>query len=374
MATGQAASVVVTNHNYASWLGQAIDSALAQAYPEVEVVVVDDGSTDSSRAVIASYGERITALFQRNRGQAAAMNAGFAASQGDPIIFLDADDVLRPSALACAADLLQQGQVAQVHWPQIVIDEESRPIGEIFPQEPLPSGDLRDHAARMGPGSFVTSPTSGNAFPRWLLKQIMPIKPQTLRMCADQYVIRLAPLFGQMATLEEPQSFYRRHPASGYADRSFERQLELGYQTMETLIDPYDHWCRWLGLPADPDGWRNESWFHRLHHLVLTLDELIAPTTPFTLIDEGRTGMTTNSERLARTFPERDGVWWGVPADDAEAVQELERQRELGSRYLGVPWFTRWWLDYYNDFAAYLRREYRVTLEDELLILFALSA
>ena len=69
-------SIIISNYNYGRFLSAAIDSALAQTYQTVEVIVVDDGSTDNSREVIESYGDRITALFQKNGKQAAALNYG----------------------------------------------------------------------------------------------------------------------------------------------------------------------------------------------------------------------------------------------------------------------------------------------------------
>ncbi|MCC2671779.1 MAG: glycosyl transferase, partial [Armatimonadetes bacterium] len=76
------ASVIINNYNYARYLPEAVESALAQTYPHTEVVVVDDGSTDHSRAVLAGYGDRLRTVFQENGGQASAFNAGFAASRG----------------------------------------------------------------------------------------------------------------------------------------------------------------------------------------------------------------------------------------------------------------------------------------------------
>jgi glycosyltransferase involved in cell wall biosynthesis len=72
-------SIIIPNHNYAQYLSASIQSALDQSYPSVEVIVVDDGSTDDSRLVIESFGSRIRTIYQENQGQTAANNAGFSA-------------------------------------------------------------------------------------------------------------------------------------------------------------------------------------------------------------------------------------------------------------------------------------------------------
>jgi len=107
------ASIVITNYNYGRFLARCIDSALAQSYPDTEVVVVDDASLDS-REIIQSYGKRVVpVLEERNRGQGAAFNSGFRACQGDVVLFLDADDWLYPHAVARVVAALSPG-VAQV--------------------------------------------------------------------------------------------------------------------------------------------------------------------------------------------------------------------------------------------------------------------
>ncbi len=87
------ASIIVNNYNYGRFLAEAIESALSQTYANTEVIVVDDGSTDNSRDIIASYKDQIIPVLKENGGQASAFNAGFQASSGEVIFFLDADFV-----------------------------------------------------------------------------------------------------------------------------------------------------------------------------------------------------------------------------------------------------------------------------------------
>ena len=93
-------AVVIPVYNGAAFLAEAIDSALAQGDQLLDVLVVDDGSTDESAAVAARYAPRVRLMQQQNRGAAAARNAGVAATAGDLIAFLDADDTWYPGKLA----------------------------------------------------------------------------------------------------------------------------------------------------------------------------------------------------------------------------------------------------------------------------------
>ncbi len=100
-------SVVIAAYNIAEYLPGAIDSALAQTYPRVEVVVVDDGSTDETPAILARYGSRIVTVTQENRGLASARNAGIRAARGELIGLLDGDDLWLPERLAKLVPVLE---------------------------------------------------------------------------------------------------------------------------------------------------------------------------------------------------------------------------------------------------------------------------
>ncbi|HYP26928.1 MAG TPA: glycosyltransferase [Blastocatellia bacterium] len=91
-------SVVIPCYNQGRFLGEAIESVFAQTYEHYEIIVVDDGSSDETARVAASY-ERVRCLSQKNRGLASSRNAGLGASEGSYLVFLDADDRLLPNAL-----------------------------------------------------------------------------------------------------------------------------------------------------------------------------------------------------------------------------------------------------------------------------------
>ena len=99
-------SVVIPCFNDERHLGDAIRSALEQTYPHVEVIVVDDGSTDESVSVAQSFGDRVTVLRKRNGGPASARNVGMHAARGAFVTFLDSDDILLPEFLSKTAAVL----------------------------------------------------------------------------------------------------------------------------------------------------------------------------------------------------------------------------------------------------------------------------
>src|SRR5579862_7959674 len=119
--TNGLASIIINNYNYGRFLPEAIDSALQQTYPHTEVIVVDDGSTDRSREIIAAYGDRIIPVLKENGGQTSAVNSGFAASHGDVVLFLDADDALEPSAVEQAVRALDDTVTVKAHWPMLEV-------------------------------------------------------------------------------------------------------------------------------------------------------------------------------------------------------------------------------------------------------------
>jgi len=204
-------SIVINNFNYGRFLSRAIDSALRQDYPYVEVIVVDDGSTDESPAIIAGYADRCIAVLGENRWQGAAYNAGFRASRGDIVLFLDSDDVLYPQA-ASAIVRAWTPTTAKVQFPLEVIDAAERPLGHRMPNLPFVAGDVR--ALLFAYGYYPSPPGSGNAFSRRMLERVMPLDEEAWRVGSDGVVIGLAPLYGEVVSLPQPLAGYRQHDSN----------------------------------------------------------------------------------------------------------------------------------------------------------------
>jgi glycosyltransferase involved in cell wall biosynthesis len=206
-------SVIIDNFNYARFLRAAIDSALAQSYARVEVIVVDDGSTDNSRDVISSYGDKVTTIFKPNGGHASAFNAGFRASRGSIVMFLDADDALLPTAVEEVVRACHPG-TAKVQFVLAYIDADGHALGAIVPYSPaqMLDGDIR--ASILEAGGYVGVPTSGNAFARTVLDRILPLSESQWRQAADTSLEIIAPFLGDVVSLRKTLGGYRVHEAN----------------------------------------------------------------------------------------------------------------------------------------------------------------
>ena len=139
----QTVSVIIPTYNRVDLIAQAIDSVLAQAYPQTEIIVADDGSTDDTAAVVGVYDDRVRYLALPHRGQpAATRNAGIRAATGDLLAFLDSDDLFLPNKLAVQVAALTQNQAAGVVYSNGVYFRTTpdAPLGRVLDGLPAPSG------------------------------------------------------------------------------------------------------------------------------------------------------------------------------------------------------------------------------------------
>ena len=124
-------SIIIPTYNYSQYVCRAIDSALSQTYPNVEVIVIDDGSTDDTAAIVTDkYEQRISYLWQVNKGASSARNLGISVSRGDYIAFLDSDDRYKPENIERKVQYLQcHKEYRWVYSDWVWINESNRIIG-----------------------------------------------------------------------------------------------------------------------------------------------------------------------------------------------------------------------------------------------------
>lgn len=257
LANNPLVSVIVNNYNYARFLPAAIDSVLRQTYPAIELIVVDDGSTDRSQEIICGYGERLVPLLKQNGGQASAFNAGFARCHGDVVIFLDSDDVLLPDAIRRVVDAFHANPaLAKVHYRMAVIDATGGCTGDLKPPPHVRmlEGDLRRQYLTF-PDDVWRLPTSGNAYAAAALRQIFPVPEEGYRGGADTYLTHLAPLFGPVHFIDQVSAYYRVHGANNYELASANLNLVRIRRNVTHAIQTHAYiWktARSLGLPGQP--------------------------------------------------------------------------------------------------------------------------
>jgi len=294
-------SILISNHNYGAYLGDAIESTLQQTYDRLEVVICDDGSTDSSPRIIERYralDRRIRVIYQANGGQSAALNAAFDKSTGDILCLLDADDVFEADKVRRVVEAFSAAPDAGLAVNRmLIVDKNRKYLGEIPLLSPLATGwqgpSLNICGPRVLPG---LPPCSGLSLRRAIAGSIFPL-PSGLRAYADTLIQVLAPRIAPIVAIQAPSSEYRIHGTNVAAINAFTE----------------DH-LRNLAV------WEGEIWRvwrrHVLSSSAASLDTPVPETAP--------TLMAYAYARF-RSDPKSAAVYQAIPADYFRALPRLFR-------------------------------------------------
>lgn len=189
-------SIIIPVHNGEAYIVEAVDSILKQDHSDLEVLVIDDGSTDRTRDSLARFEDRIRVLSQENRGQSAARNAGVRAATGGLIGFLDADDIWTDDHLALMLPHLDETEpydFVRGHTRFIRMTEEGLESSEPLFMEALVGACLYRRGVLDAVGPFDESMRAGEDF---------------------DWSIRLAESGSREKRLSEATLLYRRHDAN----------------------------------------------------------------------------------------------------------------------------------------------------------------
>jgi glycosyltransferase involved in cell wall biosynthesis len=270
-------SVIIANYNHRDFVGAAIKSALAVDWPDKEVIVVDDASTDDSRTIIEGFRNSVAGYFRPKSNQLGAHIFGFEQSAGEVIIFLDSDDLLEPAVMQEVAKVWRPG-VSKVQYRMNLIDAAGNQLGTAIPQFPLKDDPAELRRGYLRTMAYTTPPGSGNAYSRDFVRNVFAFAPTIPQ--SDAVLLTIAPILGDVLTIRKPLARYRIHSASWGAmmdSLSTFKLRQLLHQDIERA-HLFATVSRRLRLPVSRDPLK-----HSFHHLQYRLASyLVEPSThPF---------------------------------------------------------------------------------------------
>ncbi|MCM2266741.1 MAG: glycosyltransferase [Elusimicrobiales bacterium] len=226
-------SVIIGTYNYGRFIEEAVDSVLAQDVPagQVELIVVDDGSTDDTQLRLAKYGRALKYLHQENSGQASAFNSGLAEASGEFVCLLDADDAWKPEKLRLTAAAFEEASdIGMVQHFMMDVNPEGKPLTQQFGERPA-FYTLRDLLA----GRAAFTGTSGLAFRRSFLDKVLPV-PAGLFYCADEYLYLNILFHSRVRSLNTVLGFKKIHGANWFAGTMEDTRRLGNYVKVKALI------------------------------------------------------------------------------------------------------------------------------------------
>jgi glycosyltransferase involved in cell wall biosynthesis len=247
-------TILINNYNYGRFLATAISSAQSQTWPHVQTIVVDDGSTDNSAEIAASYaGPNYLFLQKENGGQNSCIAHGLAHTTGDYIIILDADDWLKPQACEVLAEAVSKTRPNAAMYRLEILDLADNPTGH-YPKFPYTRGNYRKQIETHG--VTVTPPTSGNAYRTDFIKDAFThIQPCT-DFC-DGYLSWAAAWTENIVCLDDVLGTYLLH-GSNASHEGGERNRNRLYRVANHALVHHRHLYRWLkARDSEPADWKD---------------------------------------------------------------------------------------------------------------------
>ncbi len=253
------ASVIINNYNYENYVSAAIKSVLCQEYQNLEIIVVDDGSTDHSREIISGFSDKILPVFKANGGQSSALNSGFSESSGEIILFLDSDDIFCKHKIKHIIDFfkkissMEKNALAILYDSLQVIDEKGvdvnidrigknvqsaygwQYLSKISEGKTFFSGDLNKVCSPKQVAQFSKKyrfipylglPTSAISVTRTLADKIFPLPEEGLKISADDFLVKGASLLGNVYSTDKTLTKYRAHGDNNWYGSTKPRPIE----------------------------------------------------------------------------------------------------------------------------------------------------
>ncbi|MFO7665569.1 MAG: glycosyltransferase family 2 protein [Desulfobacterales bacterium] len=241
MISNPLVTALICNYNYGRYLAEAIESTLNQTWKNLEIIVVDDGSTDESREVLKKYEGKIRTILKENGGQASAFNAGIAEARGEITCFLDSDDYWYPEKVEKTVAKFKEASYGLVCNDLQEVNELGIKISnQTYCQSHKLFFQHRDLLEFIIEREFIWafSPTSGISLPTSIAKKLLPLPEKEWRICADNPIAYGALCHAPIGVIKEPLGAYRYHGANCYAS-VIKNSVSLRLSNFITQIKSY---------------------------------------------------------------------------------------------------------------------------------------
>lgn len=319
-------SIVIATYNRPEWLRLSMDSVLEQDYADLELLVMDDGSTSETGELLAEYGrrhppERFRYARHENMGQARTTNRGYELARGDLLGYLPDDDLLAPGAVTRLVEALGDPEVVCAYGGYRIIDPEGEVIDTVRPMEYSPIEAYRQMDTVIAPGGLVR-------------RDVMLANgwDPSLHYMPDFILWLKVGLAGPVVRVSEPIASWRRH------EGGLSEQTGLG--RLREFMQLVDMGEELLGLPADAHAIRAEAFRNAcLQASFFTGGLGPPPGKRFSAIDLGRPGTSALSSGLGPTEQpdERADETARIWREIARLQVELGRARTMPDAHGGEP-------------------------------------
>jgi glycosyltransferase involved in cell wall biosynthesis len=241
-------TVLIDTFNYGHFIEEAIRSVLMQDFPaeQMEIIVVDDGSTDDTRERVAQYAERVQYFYKPNGGQASAFNFGIARAHGEYVALLDADDYWLPSKLSKVVKAFETGSdVSLVYhrFQEFRMESYDWRIGDFNAVSGFIPGDKKSMLL------FTACQTSGLTFRTEMVRKLLPLD-ERMTIQADGLLAALIIFLGPAIAIDEPLAVYRIHGTNlyfhGKKGVDAARQARR-IETLRVILEALDKWLTEAG-------------------------------------------------------------------------------------------------------------------------------
>jgi len=250
-------SIIIPTYNYAQYVREAVDSAVAQTYRPIEIIVVDDGSTDNTREVLSDYigTNKINYIYQDNKGLAGARNTGIRASKGEYVCFLDSDDLINEKKSEVQVKRLEENPECGVAFSDFRYFRD-HDLSNLIPANVKYSGELTFSKVIRGEYMVVHA-----ALVRRDVFDRVGYFDESLRKCEDyDFWLRVVMNGIRFFYIDQVQAYYRLHEGQMVEDKTdlfrtyievINRYKEYDIKTAEIALGKYGLWLGRMLIYSD---------------------------------------------------------------------------------------------------------------------------